>query len=462
MGKRSFFPRLALVNLVRNSRYYGPYLLSCGALAAMYYILRFLTWNEVIQTVRGAAYLQVMMSIGCFVVALFSTVLLLYANSFVMKRRQKELGLYNILGLEKRHIAALCFWETLLCAAVVIPGGIAAGILLSRSLLTLMKTPDEVMADSVTYLQIYFGGVIFNALYNMAAGILNAAGNSRRSLLYLACASVTNIVLDLILVKSLDMGVAGAAIATDASQLVSCVLAMGFLMRVNADYRVRPGSIRINGRMAGRIIKIGLPAGIQNMVVSFSNAVVQSSVNGFGADAMAGFGAFLKIDGFSVLPVLSLSLAMTTFAGQNLGAGRVDRVKRGIRVTLVMGAVYTIVSGGLVLAFATPIIGLFTDNQAAVSYGVLAARYFCPFYIFLSVMHELAGTVRGAGKSIPPMVILLTSLCVLRIIWLKLLLPVYNSIDIVYASYPTTWAIGMLLMILYVWKSKWLTARNNL
>ena len=138
MGKRSFFPRLALANLVRNSRYYGPYLLSCGSLAAMYYILRFLTWNEVIQTVRGAAYLQVMMSIGCFVVALFSAVLLLYANSFVMKRRQKELGLYSILGLEKRHIAALCVWETLLCAAAVIPGGIAAGILLSKLILLLL------------------------------------------------------------------------------------------------------------------------------------------------------------------------------------------------------------------------------------------------------------------------------------------------------------------------------------
>ena len=138
MGKRSFFPRLALVNLLRNGRYYGPYLLSCGALAAMYYILRFLTWNEVIQTVRGAAYLQTMMFIGCFVVALFSTVLLLYANSFVMKRRQKELGLYNILGLEKRHIAALCIWETLLCAAAVIPGGIAAGILLSKLILLLL------------------------------------------------------------------------------------------------------------------------------------------------------------------------------------------------------------------------------------------------------------------------------------------------------------------------------------
>ena len=138
MGKRNFFPRLALVNLLRNSRYYGPYLISCGALAAMYYILRFLTWNEVIQTVRGAVYLQLMMSIGCFVVALFSAVLLLYANSFVMKRRQRELGLYNILGLEKRHIAALCFWETLLCAAAVIPGGIAAGILLSKLILLLL------------------------------------------------------------------------------------------------------------------------------------------------------------------------------------------------------------------------------------------------------------------------------------------------------------------------------------
>ena len=147
MGKRSFFPRLALVNLVRNSRYYGPYLLSCGALAAMYYILRFLTWNEVIQTVRGAAYLQVMMSIGCFVVALFSTVLLLYANSFVMKRRQKELGLYNILGLEKRHIAALCFWETLLSAAVVIPGGIAAGILLSKLILLLLLKLVQIPAQ---------------------------------------------------------------------------------------------------------------------------------------------------------------------------------------------------------------------------------------------------------------------------------------------------------------------------
>lgn len=148
MRNAGFFPRLALVNLTRNSRFYGPYLLSCGAVAAMYYILRFLTWNEVIDTVRGAVYLQTMMAIGCFVVSLFSVVILLYANSFVMKRRQRELGLYNILGLEKRHIAAMCFWETLYCAAVSILGGVLAGVLLSRGMLwcavTLLRLPVEV------------------------------------------------------------------------------------------------------------------------------------------------------------------------------------------------------------------------------------------------------------------------------------------------------------------------------
>ena len=148
MRNAGFFPRLALVNLVRNGRFYGPYLLSCGAVAAMYYILRFLTWHEALAAVRGAAYLQVMMSIGCFVVSLFSAVILLYADSFVMKRRQRELGLYNILGLEKRHIAAMCFWETLYCAAVSILGGILAGILLSRGMLwcvvRLLRLPVEV------------------------------------------------------------------------------------------------------------------------------------------------------------------------------------------------------------------------------------------------------------------------------------------------------------------------------
>ena len=343
--------------------------------------------------------------------------------------------------------------------AIVLILGVAFsifGVLLSRPLLELMNTPDEVMEDSLLYLRIYLAGLIFNVLYNMTAGILNAAGNSRRSLIYLAIASVTNIGLDLICVAVLDMGVAGAAIATDVSQFISCVLSMRFLMCVDADYHVSIKELRIDRRMAKNIIKIGLPAGIQNTVISLSNTVVQSSVNAFGSAAMAGFAAYMKIDGFNILPVLSLSLAMTTFTGQNLGAGKLDRVKRGMWITLGMGVVYTIATGALLLMFDKQIMRLFTDNADAIAYGRLTMKYFCPFYFLLGIMHVLAGTVRGAGKSVPPMVIMLSSLCVTRILWIEIAAPLYGTIDGVYISFPITWAMGMVLMILYAWKGHWL------
>ena len=201
-------------------------------------------------------------------------------------------------------------------------GGVACG----RALLVAMNTPAEVLADAVTYIRIYFGGVLFSVVYNMTAGILNAAGNSRRSLVYLAWASVTNIVLDLVFIVGLRMGVAGAAIATDLSQLVSCVLSLRFLMKSEDACRVELSAIRLHRKMAGRIIRVGLPTGIQNMVISFSNVLVQASVNSYGAAAMAGFAAYMKIDGFNILPVSSISMAATTFVGQNYGGGRLDRV----------------------------------------------------------------------------------------------------------------------------------------
>lgn len=332
----------------------------------------------------------------------------------------------------------------------------AGGIVCSRPLLVWMNTPEEVLEDSVLYLQIYFGGLIFNVLYNMAAGILNAAGNSKRSLIYLAYASVTNIGLDLLLIGVCKMGVAGAAIATDASQLISCILAMWFLTHVDADYRISLKKIGIDKRMAVRIAKIGLPTGIQNMVISFSNVLVQSSVNSFGAAAMAGFGAYMKIDGFNILPVLSFSMAVTTFTGQNYGAGKIDRVKKGMWITVLMGCVYTVVTGILLLTFGDPLMRLFTDSREVIEHGKLAMKYFCPFYFLLSIMHSLAGTIRGAGKSIPPMLILLFAMCLFRIFWIKAILPAFGTLDGVYMLYPVSWAVGMVLMILYTWKGKWL------
>lgn len=354
---------------------------------------------------------------------------------------------------EKVHSAV----HTALAIAVIL-GLIltVAGIVLAAPILHWMNTPEDVFADSTSYMQIYFGGILFGVVYNMASGILNAVGNSKRSLLYLGCASIINIILDLVFVGLLHMGVAGAALATDISQLVSSVLALAYLMRVKAEYRVELKQIKVDKRMAGRIIKVGLPTGIQNMVISFSNVLVQSGINRFGATAMAGYGAYAKVDGFNILPVSSFSMALTTFTGQNYGAGKIDRVKRGISVTLIMGIVYTIITGVLLMVFGDQIMRLFADDVSVIAYGKLAMRYFCPFYSLLSVMHGLAGAIRGTGKTVQPMAIFLISLCVFRVLWLQFVLPFFTTIDGIFMVYPISWALGMVLMIIYAWKGKWL------
>ena len=329
------------------------------------------------------------------------------------------------------------------------------GIVVSPKLLEWMNTPEDIMDQSVEYLRIYFAGVVFNVIYNMAAGILNAVGNSKRSLLYLGIASFLNIGLDILFIAILKMGVAGAAIATDICQLISSILILGFLVKVPDKYRVTVKKIRVHKHMAKRIIQIGLPSGIQNMVISLSNVLVQTGVNGFGTSAVAGFSAYLKVDGFNILPVMSFSMAATTFTGQNYGAGKMDRVKRGMWVTVAMSMIYTITTGFLLLTFAEPIISIFTSDTHVIAYGVLATKYFCPFYFLLGLMHSLAGTVRGTGKTIPPMVIILLALCVFRIIWVQFAVPSFESIRGIYLVYPLSWFIGAVLMSLYTWKGKW-------
>lgn len=360
------------------------------------------------------------------------------------------------LGAKDRKEAQEAVHTSLALAAILGLILTVGGILISRSLLTAMDTPAEVLEDAVTYMQIYFGGVLFSVVYNMAAGILNAAGNSQRSLLYLGIASGTNILLDLVLIAGLKMGVAGAAIATDVSQLVSCVLSLGFLMRVNDDYRVTAKEIKVHKKMAVRIIKVGLPTGIQNMVISLSNILVQAGVNGYGAAAMAGFAAYMKVDGFNILPIMSFSMAATTFVGQNFGAGKIDRVKKGTFVTLGMCIVYTILTGILLLVFQDSIMHLFTGDETVIAYGKICMLYFCPFYWMLGILQGLAGTVRGTGKSVPPMVVLLISLCLFRIVWIQFALPLFAGIEGVLLVYPVSWAVGAVLMVLYAWKGKWM------
>lgn len=343
--------------------------------------------------------------------------------------------------------------------AIAVVAGIVvtiAGIALIPSMLRLMGTPDEVYQDAVIYLQVYFGGMLFSVIYNMAAGILNAVGNSRRSLIYLMIAAVTNIVLDLLFVVVLKMGVVGVALATDISQLLSCIFIIGFLVKSNDIYKVNLREIRFYKGLPGKIIKIGLPTGIQNIVIALSNVIIQSSINSFGTIVMAGFASYVKIDGFNFLPVMSFSMAATTFTGQNIGAEKYDRVKKGMKVSLVMGMGYAMCTGLILYILAPQAMGIFTKDLEVVQCGVYLMKFFCPFYWILAFIHVMAGTIRGTGKTLPPMLIILFSLCVFRIIWIATVVPVIGELYGLIMVYPLSFVVGAILTIIYAIKGKWM------
>lgn len=330
------------------------------------------------------------------------------------------------------------------------------GIVATPILLKAMGTPQEVFDQASIYLKVYFGGILFSVVYNMSAGILNAVGNSKRSLVYLMIAATSNIFLDLLFVVVLKMGIVGVAIATDISQLLSCIFIILFLVRSEDVYRVKLKDIRCYDNLLGKILKIGLPTGVQNIVISLSNVIVQSSVNSFGAVAMAGFAAYIKVDGFNILPVLSFSMAATTFVGQNVGAGRLDRVKKGMYVSVAMGIIYTVCTGILLLTFAPQVIGVFTQNGKVVEYGVYIMKFFCPFYWMLGILHFLAGTIRGTGKTMQAMVVFLFSLCIFRVLWIWGAMSVSHKIGGVMLGYPLSWLVGLVMILIYVWKGNWM------
>lgn len=343
--------------------------------------------------------------------------------------------------------------------AIAIAAGAAltvVGIVATPILLKAMGTPQEVFDQASIYLKVYFGGILFSVVYNMSAGILNAVGNSKRSLVYLMIAATSNIFLDLLFVVVLKMGIVGAAIATDISQLLSCIFIILFLVRSEDVYRVKLKDIRCYDNLLGKILKIGLPTGVQNIVISLSNVIVQSSVNSFGAVAMAGFAAYIKVDGFNILPVLSFSMAATTFVGQNVGAGRLDRVKKGMYVSVAMGIIYTVCTGILLLTFAPQVIGVFTQNGKVVEYGVYIMKFFCPFYWMLGILHILAGTIRGTGKTMQAMVVFLFSLCIFRVLWIWGAMSVSHKIGGVMLGYPLSWLVGLVMILIYVWKGNWM------
>lgn len=331
-----------------------------------------------------------------------------------------------------------------------------AGVLLSPQILRWMGTPESVMPESVTYLKIYFSGSLGFVMYNIFVGILQAVGDSRHPLYYLMISSVINLVLDVVLIKDFHTGVGGAALATVISQVFSAILCFIQLLRTDDSYRLQVTKIRFDLKMLGQIVRIGLPSGVQNSIIAFANVVVQSYINAFGEMAMAGYGAYSKIEGFAFLPINSFTMAMTTFVGQNLGAGQLERTKRGARFGSLAAVILAELIGIVVFILAPQLIAAFDSTPEVVRFGVEKARTAALFYCLLAYSHSVASILRGARKAIVPMIIMMSFWCVIRVAFLAVSIPLTHSIQMVYVVYPLTWALSSIAFFFYYRRANWM------
>ena len=331
-----------------------------------------------------------------------------------------------------------------------------AGTLLAPQILVWMDFPDDILPLSTQYIQVYFAGSVGMVMYNCCMGIMQAVGDSKHPLMYLIISSCMNVVLDVVFIALFKWEVAGAAIATIISQIFSVILCLTRLMRVNAEYRVSVKSLGIDWETAKLVLKYGLPTGLQNSVISIANVMVQSNVNAFGKMAMAGNGAYAKLEGFAFLPVTCFTSAITTFVGQNLGAGEYDRVKKGARFGILCSmAIAEIV--GIILFFGSEfLIGLFTDEAESVMYGVMKSHSCSLFFFMLAAAHCFSAVMRGAGKSTVPMLTMLICWCVVRVAALSILVPIYHSIHIVNWIFPVTWTLSVIVLGIYYFKVDWI------
>ena len=332
----------------------------------------------------------------------------------------------------------------------------AVGLLCAGGILELMGTPQEVMAYALPYLNIYFLGMIPQLVYNIGSGVLRAVGDSRRPMLFLICAALTNIVLDILLVLGLNLGVRGAAIATVLSQVVSAVLILVSLCHAQPVYRLHFRRIRFHGDMLACIVRIGLPAGLQSVMYSLSNMIIQASVNGFGTDVMAAWTAYGKIDGLYWMMISAFGVSITTFAGQNFGARRYDRMRRSVRVCLGMAAGVTVFMTALILAVGRPMLGMFTDDAHVVEMGMSIIRLIVPTWITYLCIEILSGAMRGAGDSLMPTLMTLTGVCLMRVFWVTVVVPRMHQLPVLMLSYPITWVITSCMFIVYYLRGRWL------
>ena len=353
-----------------------------------------------------------------------------------------------------------------------------AGVTLTPIILRWMGTPSDVLPQSISYFRYYFFGAIFTVMYNIFVGILHAVGNSKHPLCYLIISTGINIGLDMLFVAVMHKGVGSAAVATTISQGISALLCFIHLLRVDAPYRVRFRNIRFHWPSLWQIVRYGLPSGVQNSVIALANVFVQSNINSFGKYAMAGCGAYSKLEGFAFLPVTCFTQALSTFVGQNLGAKQYDRVKKGVGFGIACSCIMAEIVGILSYLFADELIGFFADSRISILYGAQHMKTICLFYCLLAFSHCIAGIMRGAGKATVPMFTMLGCWCLFRVTYItiavrympKLLqfaarfIPELSTLAERYApkltaiswAYPITWILSSIIFLIYFLCADWI------
>lgn len=326
------------------------------------------------------------------------------------------------------------------------------GLLVTNTVLELMKTPQELMADSRLYLHIYFCGMIFNIIYNMGASILRAVGDSRRPLYVLMVTCGLNIVLDILLVVIFRLGVMGVAIATVSCQGISSILVTAMLMKEHPLFQLKLREIRFYRVSLNSVLRIGIPAALEATMYTIDNLIIQVFVNELGTDTVAAWGTFAKIDAVYWMVVNAFGISITTFVGQNYGAGKVKRMRKSVGICLGMSYAGAILVSGALYALAGPLYRLFTTDENVVRIGVDMMHFLLPSYFMYVVIGILSGALRGAGRVLVPMLLTCGGVCLIRIVWMFGVFPGHPGINTIMLSYPVSWGITAVLFIIYYFR----------
>lgn len=333
------------------------------------------------------------------------------------------------------------------------------GLLFSRMALGWVSTPADVIDLATVYMRIYFVGTIPSLIYNIGSSILRAVGDSKRPLYFLIICCVVNILLDLFFVVALKMGVTGVAIATILSQTVSAVLVVVTLMRSETSFRLYPKKIAFARGLLGQIVRIGLPAGLQSVMYSLSNTVLQAAINGFGTTVIAAYTAFGKLDGLFWMVIGAFGVTVTTFVGQNFGAQKFDRMRKSVRVCMTLSVIFTLALEALFYFGGELCMHLFSGDTAVILEGTRITRSMAPMFILYICIEILSGTMRGTGESFVPMLMTCFGVCVTRVLWVAFVVPHFDDVMWVLYSYPVSWTLTSLMFITYYFKGGWFKRR---